>query len=169
MYAIYLILSVVVVFVLQSTLFPLFFPAQLRPDLALLASVYFGLYWGEKTGVWMGFVFGIIEDSLSVGPLGLNAFIKSLLGFSAGYLRHNIAASNPFPQVMLIFAASLIDGLIVNLAGRFLPLGSMSLKRYALTAPLFAASNCALGLVMFGIMRRAELRWRLRRLGGPPL
>lgn len=164
MFASYLILSVVSFFLLQLTIIPLFSPSPLRPDLALLASIYFGLHWGEKKGLWIGFLFGLVEDSFSVGPLGFNALIKSYLGFTAGYLRHNIAASNLFPQVILILAASLLDSLIVTLAWRVLSVGPVSLKGYALKAPLFAGANCVAGPIMFRVLKRVELRWKLRNL-----
>ena len=57
------------------------------PDLALCILVFSAYVNGTMTGQLTGFFSGFIIDILSVSPLGLNAFIQTLVGALTGLIK----------------------------------------------------------------------------------
>ena len=96
-------------FILQTTLFRIF--GSVAPDLILLASIYCGLRFGKLSGVQVGAISGLIQDTLSYGLLGVNFLSKGLIGFSTGFLREmNLIIGNSILMWMiLIFVSTAID------------------------------------------------------------
>src|ERR1700737_2453312 len=53
-------------------------------ELPLLITIYFGLSKrNPSTGLLLGTVIGLLQDSLSAGPLGLYGISKTLVGYVA--------------------------------------------------------------------------------------
>jgi len=55
--------------------------AGARPDILLIYILWATLRYGRWTGLWLGFFLGLSQDALSLGPLGIMAFLKSNLAF----------------------------------------------------------------------------------------
>ena len=60
---------------------PLF---RVKPDLALIVLIFFAYRRGSMEGQTAGFLTGMLEDLLSLSPLGFNALIKTVMGFLYG-------------------------------------------------------------------------------------
>ncbi len=56
----------------------------IKPDLALWAVYLVGILHGEWEGIAMGILSGIVLDAFTPGRVGMNIFIKALMGFFAG-------------------------------------------------------------------------------------
>ncbi len=69
---------------------------KISPVFALVLNVfnllvlYFALEEGEIYGAVMGSVFGLIQDSFSIGVFGIAGFSKTIMGFLAGYISRRI-------------------------------------------------------------------------------
>jgi rod shape-determining protein MreD len=71
---------------LQSTLF---FRLSIRyavPDIALLILVFVSYVNGRHVGQITGFFGGILLDFISFSPLGLNIFVRTVIGYLVGLL-----------------------------------------------------------------------------------
>ncbi len=63
---------------------PLFFPALSYLEFPLLVTMYFALMRREQlTGVFIGAVIGLVQDSLSHQPIGMFGIVKTLVGYFA--------------------------------------------------------------------------------------
>lgn len=109
---IWLIGGLIAVVVLQTTVTPLVELGRVRPDLFLLL-LYLGSYRMSPVQACMaGALLGLYEDSLSGGPLGLNVFTLSVLGYVLVRVREEFEETRLFPHVILLFLASLGSGLL---------------------------------------------------------
>lgn len=61
-----------------------------RPELLLIATIFFGFYFGKIRGATAGFISGILKDIFSVGPFGINALSFLFIGFLSGYLKDKL-------------------------------------------------------------------------------
>ncbi|QTQ11877.1 rod shape-determining protein MreD [Treponema parvum] len=61
----------------------LFLPAI--PDFLLLCVLYCSFSYGRRLGEIAGFFSGIITDFLSGCPFGLNALLRTMLGYTSGF------------------------------------------------------------------------------------
>ncbi len=92
-----------------------------KPDLMLIVMLYMGLQNGSTVGQLTGFSSGILIDFLSATPFGLNALVRTLLGFFSGLLHLNIHSKGFFIPIILTFAATLSKAFIVFVVSFFYP------------------------------------------------
>ena len=109
------VLLLLVVFVLQITWGYVFDILEVRPDLILLALVYIALRVGPFEATILGFGIGLFQDAYMPQNLGLNALVKSVVGFGVGYGRVGIMADDIQVQTLLVFGVVLVHDLIYYL------------------------------------------------------
>jgi rod shape-determining protein MreD len=73
--------------ILQSTLLSRLAVYHAVPDLALGILVFNAYVNGTMTGQLTGFFSGLLLDFLSAAPLGLNAFVRTLMGAAMGLMK----------------------------------------------------------------------------------
>lgn len=78
---------------------------EIAPDFPLLFVVYFGLFRGSFQSTIAGFLVGFIQDVYNPAFLGLNALLKSILGFVAGHIGSKTELDS-IPFLALIFLLS---------------------------------------------------------------
>lgn len=106
---------IILLFVFQTTVLHAFTISGVRPDIILIFSVFVGIKLRETRGAAAGFTLGLVQDSLSSGLLGANAFSKGIVGFAFGLLKDKIIFENIFSQVIFVLIATVIDTVIVLL------------------------------------------------------
>ena len=105
----------------QTVLLDFVSVAGVRPDCFLLLVLFWAPHVRPETATLQGFAAGLTQDALSGGPLGLKAFILSLLGFLTARLSRRLATEKPLPQFWLLLAAAGGAGLLsVGLLSFFL-------------------------------------------------
>ncbi|MDR2343510.1 MAG: rod shape-determining protein MreD [Spirochaetaceae bacterium] len=95
--------------ILQSTLLsplPLHFYA--KPDIALDILVFSAYLNGMMAGQLSGFFSGILLDFLSNAPLGLNLFIRTVIGAAAGLLNGSFLLDGILLPATLCAGATLL-------------------------------------------------------------
>ena len=96
-----ILLSVLVAVVLQSFL-PIYFAKVAILDLPLLITIYFGLSRrNPSTGLLLGTVIGLLQDSLSKTPLGLFGISKTVIGYLASSIGARLDTEHPIARFAL--------------------------------------------------------------------
>jgi rod shape-determining protein MreD len=105
------VVFIIVAGILQSTLiarFVFFFRIETMPDIALCILVFSAYQNGMMTGQITGFFSGLFLDFLSRAPLGLNIFVRTVIGALAGLIRGNLILDVVFLPIALCAAATLL-------------------------------------------------------------
>ncbi|MDR1899498.1 MAG: rod shape-determining protein MreD [Treponema sp.] len=118
---------------LQSTLLDRLAIYRVVPDLALGIIVYSAYVNGTMTGQLSGFFSGILLDFLSAAPLGLNAFIRTLVGALAGLMKGTFFLDVFFLPMILCASATLVKALVIFLLHLLL---AGAIPAYSLNSPL---------------------------------
>jgi rod shape-determining protein MreD len=84
------------------------------PDLALITLVYVSFRNVGMEGMALGFASGIAQDVLSAAPLGLNALVRTLVGFVFGLASGKVYADRLLFPVMLSAGATLLKALSIG-------------------------------------------------------
>ena len=96
-----ILLSVLVAVVLQSFL-PIYFAKVAILDLPLLITIYFCLSRRKpSTGLLLGTVIGLLQDSLSKTPLGLFGISKTVIGYLASSIGARLDTEHPIARFAL--------------------------------------------------------------------
>jgi rod shape-determining protein MreD len=120
--------------ILQSTLLSRLSLYHTVPDLALGILVFSAYNNGSMTGQLTGFASGILLDFLSAAPLGLNTFIRTLIGALTGFLKGTFFLDAFFLPMALCGGATIFKALmlwILNIL--FAPV----VPAYTAAAPMF--------------------------------
>jgi rod shape-determining protein MreD len=94
--------------ILQSTLLSRIAVDHAVPDIALGILVFTAYRNGSMTGQLSGFCSGIFLDFLSAAPLGLNAFVRTLIGAVAGRMNGGLFLDNFFLPMLLCAGATAV-------------------------------------------------------------
>ncbi|MDR2602605.1 MAG: rod shape-determining protein MreD [Spirochaetaceae bacterium] len=106
-------LFILIAGILQSTLLSHMRPLlSASPDIALCILIYSAYLNGAMTGQLTGFFSGILLDFLSASPLGLNIFVRTLIGGACGLLRGSFFLDAVFLPMALSAVATLLKALI---------------------------------------------------------
>ncbi|OQY33690.1 MAG: rod shape-determining protein MreD [Spirochaetaceae bacterium 4572_59] len=80
-------------------------PLNISPDLSMIMLVYFSIRYGSATSQVSGFASGLMQDFVSLSPLGFNCFIKTVLGFLTGFFHERLIMD---PIIFPIFSVSVV-------------------------------------------------------------
>ncbi|MBI3092160.1 MAG: rod shape-determining protein MreD [Candidatus Tectomicrobia bacterium] len=110
MFALFASLTVFATLLAQTTLFGPFALWGARPDLCLIATVYFGLYWNLNRSLVVGAVLGLLQDTLGSGLVGTNLLTKAVFVFSLGLVQRHLRSTTWLTQLVVTSFLSLVDG-----------------------------------------------------------
>lgn len=154
--------ALVISLLVQSTVLEHAAIRGVKPDLALIVLVFVAVQGGSMAGQVAGFAAGLVQDLLSLPPLGVGALVRTIIGFVYGKLQGALASGSPFASVVLVVTATVAKGAMTwlvtgLLAPEFrvkLTAGSMIELGYnAVLAPLLFA-----GLGKIKALQAAEKR-----------
>jgi len=82
----------------------------IKPDLMLIVVICMSFISGTEEGTIVGFAGGLLKDVFSVHFLGINALVKSLIGYIAGVIRERIFSQH----IMWVVAISTFIFTFIN-------------------------------------------------------
>jgi rod shape-determining protein MreD len=152
--------------ILQSTLLSHLTLYRAVPDIALGIIVYSAYINGVMTGQVSGFFYGLALDFLSAAPLGLNAFVRTIIGALAGLMKGTFFLDFLLLPMLLCASATLIKALFLFLLS--LLMGNM-IQSYPLAAPVLWAElalNTLSAPLLFALLKRFSSLLTTRRSAG---
>jgi len=147
------ILFVTVFALLAQAFLPVYLPKVAILDLPLLITVYFGLSRrNPSTGLLLGMLIGLLQDSLSKTPLGLFGLSKTLIGFAASSIGGKLDTEHPAARFALtaVFFA-LHQGIIVLIQRLLL---AHAEPWFTVRLAIAALVNSAVGIVVYFLLDR---------------
>lgn len=140
--------------ILQAFL-PVYFPKAGILDLPLLITIYFGLSRrNPSTGLLLGMIIGILQDSLSgpTVPLGLYGIAKTIIGYLASSIGARLDTEHPAARFALTVVFFALHQGTVALTERLL----LSQSEPWLTAHLGIAAliNALIAVFLFLVLDR---------------
>jgi len=137
--------------VLQTTIIGNFLGIGMaKPDLLLIAIVFFSFRKEQLQSGIFSFICGIVEDSVSGIPdmLGMNAFAKTIIGLIASLIKRTYAEN--FLSIMLsLFLFTIIQDILVIILKSIFAYKAFALLIIIRTILLGAIYNMVLGGILF--------------------
>ena len=90
------VISVLVCFLLQTSVFEFLKLADVMPNILLILTVTIAFIRGKKAGIVVGFVCGLLIDIFSGSVLGQYAFVYLMFGYVNGWF-HAYFYEDAFP------------------------------------------------------------------------
>lgn len=90
-----------------------FLPSWLpAPDVLLIIVIIFSFQYTFPLGGGLSFLFGLMQDVLSGGIIGLNAFSKTAVFSLSRWIRKRFYFSHVASKIAMVFFGALIDGML---------------------------------------------------------
>ncbi len=124
------------------------------PDIMLIVTLYIGLKNGSTVGQLTGFSSGLLIDFLSASPFGLNALVRSILGFLSGVLHLNISSKGILIPIILGFTVTFAKAMIIFLVSFFYPGKIMLYSLFTNTLWFECVFNALLSPIMFFLLSK---------------
>ena len=113
-----------------------FLPTRLPPpDVVLIVVIIFSFQYPLPLGGGLSFLFGLMQDVLSGGVIGLNALSKAVVFSLSRWIRKRFYFSHVASKIAMVFFGAMVDGLLVTvvlLIGGMLHTPAMVLARQLL-------------------------------------
>jgi rod shape-determining protein MreD len=144
---------VVLALVLQA-----FFPAHIRwanyLELPLLVTLYFALSKrNPSSGLMLGMVIGLLQDSLSRTPLGLYGIAKTLVGYAGSTIGTRIDVEHPIARFLLTFGFYLFHHAVFALTSQLL-LAQHNETYFSVPIMIAAVVNAFIAIALFPLLDR---------------
>jgi rod shape-determining protein MreD len=114
-----LFVSILICFILQTTVFAQGSIVSSTPNLLLIMTVSIAFIYGKKTGLLTGFVCGLFFDIYYGELIGLYALIFMYIGFGAGYFSKVYNDEDLRVPLIITAAADVIYSFAVYVVGFF--------------------------------------------------
>lgn len=105
--------------VIQSTWLDIIMINGVKPDLSLIVVVYLAFQNPGLQGQSIGFVAGLIQDTISMAPLGLNALLKTSIALVANLLSGKFYIDKLLMPALFGFLAIIMKALLLKLLSLF--------------------------------------------------
>ena len=107
------ILTVIICFLLQSTIFKFLSFASISPNLLIIVTSSFGFMRGKKEGMVIGFFSGLLIDIFYGSVIGLYALLYMYVGYVNGFFRAIFFQDDIKLPMLLISASDLACNLCI--------------------------------------------------------
>lgn len=149
------IAGVAIVGLILQAMVPVHFPRFSILDLPLLITIYFGLSRrNPSTGLLLGMVIGLLQDSLSgpTVPLGFYGIAKTCVGYLASSIGARLDTEHPAARFALIMVFFVTHQAILVLIRRVLL--AQPEPWFNLHLAIAAAVNAVLGTILYVLLDR---------------
>jgi rod shape-determining protein MreD len=149
------ILGITILALIFQAAVPVYIPRMEILDLPLLVTIYFGLSRrNPSTGLLLGMVIGLLQDSLSgpTVPLGLYGIAKTVIGYLASSIGSRLDTEHPAARFSLIMAFFVVHQAVIVLTRRLLLAQPEPWVNWALL--IAAAVNAVVGVFLFLLFDR---------------
>jgi rod shape-determining protein MreD len=149
-----IVASTFLALVLQAFV-PVYFPKFAVLDLPLLVVIYFGLSRrNPSTGLLLGMVIGLLQDSLSgpTVPLGLYGIAKTIIGYLASSIGARLDTEHPAARFALTMMFLVAHQGIITVTRRLLL--AEPEPWFTVRLAIAAAVNAVVAVVLFTMLDR---------------
>ncbi len=139
---------------LQSTVLRWVALKGVKPDLALILLVFVAVRRGSLSAQTSGFLAGLLEDILSLSPVGFNALLRTVLGFFYGLTAGSLFVDPVLMPVLLVLVATLLKGLLSSLLVALFHIPAPGFQIFAGPLWIEVGYNAVLAPFLFAPLRR---------------
>lgn len=101
-----LIISIFIIYFLQSNFFNWFTIAGVMPNLFIVLVLFIGLFGNRSMGTIYGIVIGLFLDYLFCSKIGINACLYGIVGFIATIFNKNFSKDSRITIMVMVVAVT---------------------------------------------------------------
>ncbi|MCS7231107.1 MAG: rod shape-determining protein MreD [Elusimicrobiota bacterium] len=138
------LITIVIILILDLLFFKLF-PFFIRPNLALVYTVFLALFMGHIDAIIYSFLMGLFLDFIYLNFFGMNTLLFLTIGYIVGWLNKRVNETHKKIQIIVLFFSSLLYFLLYTFFSFIFSLTAVK------TPPLFFSN--LIFTVLFGYLQ----------------
>ena len=128
-----------------------------RPDLLLIMVTFIANKNGPGVGQGAGVLSGILQDLLSLAPLGFYTLVNTVIGFVYGFSKGNVFLDGLIFPMMLVALATLMKGVLFGSISFVFGIEGVATTVFSTVFLIEIVYNALLAPILYGILGR--MRW----------
>ncbi|MBE5929157.1 MAG: rod shape-determining protein MreD [Lachnospiraceae bacterium] len=156
------IFTIIIFYILQTTLFQHIMLAHVVPNLLIIITVSTGYISGRRDALITGLLCGLISDCIFGSLIGVHALIYMLVGYLSGYTHYTYSDNDILLPVLYIGVSDIIYGFMYYVF-EFLLRGRLSFLFYLRTIILPEALYTILVGILFYRLYSVAYRFFVRK------
>ena len=151
---IFLILTIFIIYFLQSNFFTWFNIAGIMPNLFVVIVLFIGLFASKTMGTIYGIVIGLILDLLFGRSVGIQAVSLGLIGFLAGIFDKNFSKDSRMTIMLMVLSSTVIVE-VLNYLFKYMFEGvSVEIFNFVKILVLEVIFNLLLTIILYPLIRK---------------
>lgn len=151
---IFLVLTIFIIYFLQSNFFTWFNIAGVMPNLFVVIVLFIGLFGSKTMGTIYGIVIGIILDLLFGMCVGIQAVSLGLIGFLAGVFDKNFSKDSRMTIMIMVLGSTVIVE-VLNYLFRYMFVGTnVEILNFVKILALEVIFNVLLTIILYPLIRK---------------
>lgn len=132
---------------------------SVRPDLLLILVTFIANKNGPGVGQSAGAVSGVLQDLLSLAPLGFYTLVNTVIGFVYGFSKGNVFLDGIVFPMLIVALATLLKGVMFVLVAFIFGIDGVVSSVFSGTFVIEILYNALLAPLLYAILGR--MRWML--------
>ena len=150
-----LILTILIIYYLQSNFFTWFNIAGILPNLFIILTLFIGLFSTRTMGTIYGIVIGLILDLLLGNNVGANAATLGIIGFLAGEFDRNFSKDSRMTIMLMVLCATILVE-SANYLLRYVILSiNVEIWSFITILVIEIIFNCILTIILYPLIQKA--------------
>ena len=149
-----LILTVFIIYFLQSNFFNWFTISGIMPNLFVILVLFIGLFANKTMGTIYGIIVGLILDLIIGNKVGIYAVGLGIIGFLAGLFDKNFSKDSRITIMVMVLASTIIFEVIRYLLNYVLLSNSLELVNFAKILFIEVIYNLILTIIFYPLMQK---------------
>lgn len=149
-----LILTVFIIYYLQSNFFNWFTISGIMPNLFVILVLFIGLFANKTMGTIYGIIIGLILDLIIGNKVGIYAVGLGIIGFLAGLFDKNFSKDSRITIMVMVLASTIIFEVIRYLLNYVLLSNSLELVNFAKILFIEVIYNLILTIIFYPLMQK---------------
>lgn len=130
-----------------------------KPDIALILLIFLSLKGGTIQGAAIGFFSGLLEDFLSLAPLGFHSFLKALIGYLSSFLGSFISVESRLFHFITVLVMTLFKYVIAALLVAIFSIEKSAISIFNSSLLIESVYNAIMAPLLFTLFNWISRKW----------
>lgn len=151
---VFLIITAIIIYYLQSNLFMWFNIAGVKPNLFVVLALFIGLFANRTMGIAYGVGIGIIVDILIGKTIGIYAISLGIIGFLAAVFDKNFSKDSRMTIIFMVVGSTIIFE-IINYLLNYMILGiNVEITNFTMILEIEVIYNIVLTIILYSLIQK---------------
>ena len=151
---VFLIITAIIIYYLQSNLFMWFNIAGVKPNLFVVLALFIGLFANRTMGIAYGVGVGVLIDILIGKTIGINAISLGIIGFLAAVFDKNFSKDSRMTIIFMVAGSTIVFEIITYLLNYMILGINVEILNFIIILVIEVIYNIILTIILYSLIQK---------------